>query len=375
MHCTICIVSFNTSAILQRCLEALSEAIEKIHDINDIAPISWKIIVVDNASHDDSVAMVRRLFPHVECMALDYNSGFARANNMAFARSMAFSLPHENNEERFFILLNPDAFVSQDALREALVFMQKNPYVGACGALLLNEDGTEAPSARAFPTLWKKFCAMWGFGAHEVGMQGRSEGELAQGQAYEVDWVPGTFTVIRQAAMVDLNQGQSPAKLFDERFFMYYEETDLCRRLHEHGWPVYFVPSVRVEHIGGASAKMHSHQDSDSHNAHFDSTASQVTLWRMQSELLYIYKYHGLLGILANTSIEASRHMVRILMNAARQLWASYAHNKAWASSSVLDVKDQALHKRKDSQYKVHLLYEALRQTHLGRTAPPIPWK
>lgn len=324
MTCSIFIVSYNTRDILARCLEQLLAAQHAVEH---------EIIVVDNASADGSAAMVRQRFPQVQLVALDMNMGFARANNIAFGQSTG----------EFVILLNPDAFVEHDAIANALQFMQRTPSAGACGGLILDEDGHAAPSARRFPTLFAKICRMWGLADRFAGsplFDAHDYRHTSIDKPFTVDWVPGTFTVLRRAA---LGNGQ----LFDERFFMYYEETDLCLRLRQGGYQVWFVPAVRVSHIGGASAK--------TVKKHFDSSGSQLSLWRLRSEYLYFRKNQGLHAVIAHALVETTRHMVRILVNTIRR-------------------DDEAAHKRADSWRKLRLCLDALADTSLGAVSPPAPW-
>ncbi|GFM34465.1 glycosyltransferase family 2 protein [Desulfovibrio subterraneus] len=322
--CSVFIVSYNTREILARCLE---------HLFASNSGISMEVFIVDNDSKDDSVDMVRERFPQVILMPMDWNMGFARANNAAFARSTG----------EFVILLNPDAFVEPDAIAQALSFMHEHPKAAACGGLILDDHGGKAPSARRFPTSFAKFCRMWGLADRFSGSPIFDKHDYRNSdlsQPMQVDWVPGTFTVIRRKALAD-------ATLFDERFFMYYEETDLCLRLQRQGWEVWFVPSVRVMHLGGASAK--------TVKKDFDSSGSQVSGWRLRSEYLYFRKNFGLAAVLMHAGIEISRHWVRIFLNSLRK-------------------GEEAARKKTDSRRKAQLCQEALADTGYGSVSPKVPW-
>lgn len=322
--CSICIVNYNTELLLRECLTSLIAATQWI---------SCEIFVVDNASSDNSVAMVQKEFPQVTCIAMPWNSGFARANNSAFEQSTG----------EFFILLNPNAKLNADAIRNALTFMNVTALAGVCGGAICDAEGHVAPSARCFPSLFATFCRMWGlsecfsgstwFGNHDYRHMDLSH-------PIRVDWVPSTFAVLRRAAL----EGES---LFDERFFMYYEETDLCLRLHQRHWEVWFVPTVHIMHWGGASAR--------TVQKDFDGTSAQISRWRMRSKYLYLYKHYGIFYVFGSLSIELSRHLVRVLVNALRK-------------------GDDAKEKRLDSQRKIQLCLDALRDTRWGRISPPAPW-
>lgn len=324
MNCSIFIVSYNTRDILARCLEQLlaSQHADK-----------HEIIVVDNASSDGSAAMVRDRFPRVRLVALGWNMGFARANNIAFSQSKG----------DFIILLNPDAFVEHDAIANALQFMLSTPSAAACGGLIMDKDGHAAPSARRFPTLFAKVCRMWGLADRFAGsllFDAHDYRHASIDAPFPVDWVPGTFTVLRRAALGN-------GVLFDERFFMYYEETDLCLRLRKQGYQVWFLPTARVSHIGGASAK--------TVRKHFDASGAQISLWRLRSEYLYFRKNHGLHAVIAHALVETTRHLARMAVNSIRP-------------------GDAARDKRADSQHKLRLCLDALSDTRFGSFSPPPPW-
>lgn len=324
MQCSILIVSYNTRDILERCLERLyaSQGIEE-----------YEVIVVDNASSDGSPEMLRRRFPMARLVAMPWNTGFARANNLALRESSG----------KFLALLNPDAFVRPDTLAAALRFMHARPSAGACGGLLLSEEGAAAPSARRFPSAFSKFCQLWGLADRFAGSplfdrHDYRHRDLAA--PLPVDWVPGTFTVLRRSALLGL-------PLFDERYFMYYEETDLCRRLAAQGYEVWFVPDVKVAHIGGASAK--------TVKKDFDASGAQVLLWRLRSEYLYLRKNHGPLTVLAHAGIEMALHATRMAANVFRS-------------------GPKARSKRQDARRRLTLCLRALADTRLGAFSPAAPW-
>ncbi|MFI3270515.1 MAG: glycosyltransferase family 2 protein [Pseudomonadota bacterium] len=402
MQVDIGIVSYNTCDILEQCLIAvelsITEAKIKI-------PATFTIHIIDNASSDNSIDMVREKFPHIQCYSLEFNHGFARAHNIIYSQCQG----------DFYILLNPDAFIHRDSLYNTIQFMIKTPSAAATGALLLNEDGSVAPSARKFPTLWRKFYDMWGLNRvlslydyliKIIGKKDKHKLEVIKERdvsplslsaklsvARVVDWIPGTFTLVRRVAF-------RQNEIFDERFFMYYEETDMCRKLQQRGWQVWFVPSIKVTHIGGASAVAHTqelkkdiikhnsgnskerkfHSDSTSRNnkdSHYiDTSGVQLTLWRMQSENLYIYKYSGFVGVLINVFIESSRHASRILYHYSKSKIYSLLINSRYVdAASIQNRVYLSQSKQYDSQQKILFLFQALRNTNCGRVSPAIPWK
>lgn len=357
MRVDICIVSYNTKDILYKCLKSVIQAVVN-SNVKDA--IEYVIYVVDNASHDGTVNMIQKSFPEIKLVNLNLNVGFARANNVIFSKT----------DGQYFVLINPDAFIHENTLSKAISFMQNTSSAGACGGLLRNVDGTLAPSARRFPTLIGKFCDMWGLS------QIFKEKEISH-KSQAVDWIPGTFTVVRRSAFINL-------PLFDERFFLYYEETDMCRALHNRGWQVWFVPEIEIVHIGGASAMAHAEKGGVSTKEMntkqiFDTSGAQLTLWRMQSENLYINKYLSKWGVLANATIEISRHATRIAFNSIRYFYyinLFYLINKSQNFYNTIEKKkDLASIKKNDSQRKIVLLIKALKNTQFGNISPKIPWE
>lgn len=221
----IVIVSYNVCDLLRECLRRLD---------------GQRIIVVDNASADGSAAMVHAEFPTVQLIANSENRGFAAACNQAIRASA----------EELILVLNPDTRVESAALTTLLDLMQREPQIGACGPRLVNPDGTLQPSCRRFPTLARLIVDE--LGLSKLFPRSRFFGDYRMtwwphDQCREVDQLAGAALLLRRAALDDVG-------LFDERFFMYYEEVDLCLRLRQRGWKVVFVPEAIVPHHGGASA-------------------------------------------------------------------------------------------------------------------------
>jgi N-acetylglucosaminyl-diphospho-decaprenol L-rhamnosyltransferase len=157
-------------------------------------------------------------------------------------------------------------------------------------------------------------------------------------QAAPVDWVPGAFALVRRDLFERLGG-------FDERFFLYYEEVDLCRRIHAAGYRVQYWPELRVQHIGGVSARTVA-------GATVARSGSQLTLWRARSGLLYYRKNHGWLTAWAVNRLERGWHRLRA--------WRAALHGQA--------------QKAAESVAHLGLLRRAWHDTLGGRVAPPRPW-
>jgi GT2 family glycosyltransferase len=203
MNVAIIIVSFNCRDELRQCRASLPSA---------------HVVVIDNDSTDGSAALA-----HITNAT---NRGFAAACNQGIAATT----------EPFILLLNPDTV--NPPVQQLLDFMEANPNAGACGPRILNPDGTTQVSCRRYPTWWRMALA-------EVGL--RAFYYVAKPRR-EVEQLMGSCLLVRRAALNEVG-------LLDERFFLYFEEVDLCLRLHQAGWRVCFVPEAAVIHTGGVSSR------------------------------------------------------------------------------------------------------------------------
>lgn len=230
---SIIIVNFNVREFLHHALVSLQKAMKGIRG---------EIIVVDNASDDGSVEMVRRRFASVHLIASKTNLGFARANNLALKRARG----------KFLLLINPDTIVQEDTLRVMLRFFAENPDVGLAGCKILNPDGTfQLACRRSFPRPWAALTKMTGlsglfprsrwFGKYNLTY-------LNPDETYEIDAVSGSFMMVRREAYEQVGG-------LDEDFFMYGEDLDWCYRIQQAGWKNYYVHSTQIIHYKGESTK------------------------------------------------------------------------------------------------------------------------
>jgi GT2 family glycosyltransferase len=321
---SVVIVSFNTREVLRRCLNALAEEIKQL---------SAEVFVVDNASRDGSVEMVASDFPEVRLLQPGVNLGFAAANNLAFPAAQG----------KYLVLLNSDAFLLPSALKQAIEHMDRQPGTGLAGGRLVGEDGSWQPSARQFPSLLNDFLSFSGL-AHRFRKSrfwGRADRTWADPlEAAPVDWVPGAFSIIRASVLEQMGG-------FDNSFFLYYEEVDLCRRIKAAGYAVRYLPDVVVVHLGGESSK-------SMENAVRSRTGAQLALWRLRSGYLYYRKHHGGAAwrIMA---LEYSWH------------WMRFVRNRVSGGAARSE-------KASESQTMMTLARQAWRETRGGRFSPPKPW-
>lgn len=321
---SVVIVSFNTREILRECLETLAPSLEGIPS---------EVFVVDNHSRDGSAEMVAELFPHVRLLRSEKNLGFGGANNVALELATG----------RYIVLLNSDAFVEPTTMRRAIEHMDSNPRCGLGGGMLVGRDGAMQPSARVFHSIAADFFQLSGLAQRFpksktfAGLEGTW---FDPNQARKVDWVPGAFSVIRRTALEQVG-------FFDPRFFLYYEEVDLCRRIIDAGWDIWYWPDLRIIHIGGESSRSLAHLD-------FSPGAAQVTLWRMRSTLLYYRKHHGAQARLARALEEWTYRFSE---------WRNRIFRRPDAAARIARF-----------QHLRSLMSKAWEETKGGRISPPTPW-
>ncbi|GAB4428514.1 MAG: glycosyltransferase family 2 protein [Anaerolineae bacterium] len=266
----IIIVSWNVKRLLADCLRSVFD--DLAGDSRGLAAQVW---VVDNASGDGSVEMVRRDFPAVKLLAGDTNLGFAGGNNAAL-RTMGFGENGAAVDElpAAVLLLNPDTLVQPGALLTLADFLAKQPRAGIAGARLQYGDGSFQHGAFAFPGLWQLAIDLLPLPGRlaESRLNGRYPREwYAQGQPFEIGHPLGAAMAVRREAILQ-------AGLLDEAYHMYVEEVDWSRRITASGWKAYCVPAAVVTHLGGQSTGQ-------------IQTASLINLWR--SRYRYYRRYIG----------------------------------------------------------------------------------
>lgn len=229
MHLSIIIVNWNTRDLLAQCLDSVYGT---AHDGE------LDVIVVDNASTDGSVEMLKHRFPRVRLIVNGENVGFARANNQALDRCRGC----------YILLLNSDTLVLPGSLDQMTQFMDEHPGAGVVGVRLLNPDGTFQASYTPFPTLGREMLILSGLGRWLVRPTFPSYGFQTEKGAQKIEgYMEGACLMARREA-VDQVGG------LDERVFMYAEDVDWCYRFHQAGWGVWYLPQAPIVHYGGRSS-------------------------------------------------------------------------------------------------------------------------
>ncbi len=228
---SIIIVNWNTQEILRDCLASI---IVNTHNVE------YEIIVVDNASSDGSVQMLKNDFPQIRLIANTDNRGFAAANNQAMVVARG----------RYYLLLNSDTVILGDVIANSIQFADTDDTIAVMGCRILNPDRTLQPSCFMFPSLlnmllsatylYKLLPDSRFFGREQMTWWNRDD-------TCQVDVVTGCFMLVRRKAVEQVG-------VMDEDFFMYGEETDWCYRFKEQGWKNVFSPVGEIIHLGGSSS-------------------------------------------------------------------------------------------------------------------------
>ena len=261
MKLSIIILCWNDLKVIPDCLQSIYSSTHEIQ---------FEVIVSDNGSTDGSIDFIRKNYPQVHVIENGRNLRFAKANNVGIRASSG----------EYVLILNPDTIIHDRTLDGVVRFADQNPEAGAIGCRVLNIDGSYQESAWPFRSLrgeWitalylrsLAYFSNWFTSDVYVGWKGETR--------RKVDWVSGCFILIRTHLLKQLGG-------FDEQFFYYYEDMDLCRRVRQAGHEILYFPDVTITHLGGHSTKKR-----------FPPIA--FALDREVTRYLYFYKYFGERGV------------------------------------------------------------------------------
>ncbi len=232
---SIIIVNYNVKEFLLNLIDSISKA---------VIPLlrGAEIIVVDNASDDGSVEILREKFPHIKLIANEKNVGFGAANNQALAIANG----------KYFLLINPDTIVGEDTFKKMIEFFENEPNCGIAGCKVLNPDGSlQLACRRSFPGPWTSFTKVMGLSRLFPKSRLFARYNLTyldENKTYEVDAVSGAFMMMRREVYEKIGG-------FDPQFFMYGEDLDLSYRAQKAGFKVFYVHSTEIIHYKGESTK------------------------------------------------------------------------------------------------------------------------
>ncbi len=290
----VVIVSYNTSQLLDDCLGSVFKA--------DKPRGGMQVIVVDNHSRDDSVSMVKKKYPQVELIRNKKNTGFAFPNNQGVAIA----------DSKFVLFLNSDTVVKRYALVKPLKYLKNHPKAGAITIKLFLKDGSiDFDNHRGFPDPWTSFCKLFGLSSLFPNSTLFNNYHLGYKNLNRIHAIPvaaGSFLMM-------------PTKLFrqlggwDDTYFFYGEDIDLCYRIGEAGYKIIYYPKVSTLHLRGASSGLRK----ESRNIASSSKANRIKVakasadaWRIFYTKFYKGKYPSIVTWLVLTGI-ALKGWLRVL--------------------------------------------------------------
>ncbi|MEI6714660.1 MAG: glycosyltransferase family 2 protein [Verrucomicrobiota bacterium] len=254
----VVVVSYNTRELTLRCVDCLLAS----------RNVKLDLVVVDNGSSDGTLDALAHLSPKVRVIPLTNNVGFGGANNIGFTKGSA----------PYVALINSDAFVEPDTLFQLVEYMGSCPRAGVVGPRILNVDGSVQKSCFYFPTPRRAWLENTGVGwlldklAPVVNVLRR--GAIG---GHPVEWLSGAALVVRREVIAHVGG-------FDERFFLYSEETDWQYRIRQSGWQILWLPEAKLVHLGGGTGG--------------GGGAARVRECFFESVDRYFRKHYGLLGVL-----------------------------------------------------------------------------
>ncbi|MDM3870607.1 glycosyltransferase family 2 protein [Porticoccus sp. W117] len=274
-------------------LEAVSAAIGALGHIDD----EWSITIVDNDSGDGSYEKMKNAvdqrrsdglagWESVFVLQSGNNGGFGAGNNFAIKKYLDSKNPPE-----YFYLLNSDAFPDSDAIQRLLDYMDENHKLGMAGSYIYGVDGKPHITAFRFPSIWGELEGGACLGIITKLLKNYTVPIGIPDQPAQVDWVAGASLMMRREMLEKVG-------LFDETFFLYFEETDLCRQAALKGWKTHYVPASKVAHIGSASTKIK--ESSDDAQEGRANTVRLPSYW-FESRTHYFKKNHGKLYTIVAT--------------------------------------------------------------------------
>ena len=288
MILSIIIVSWNTRQDLLRCLASIWA---------DPPACSFEVLVFDNASKDGTTEAVSAEYPQVRLKVSSENLGFARANNGAASIAQG----------QFWLLLNPDTIVHPGALDALVRYLARQPHVAGVGPRLVNLDGSLQPSIERLPSLFREWWRLFHLDRLYPVSQ-YPQAVLASQAPQQVEVINGACLLLRADVV-------RPMGLFDEDYFVYSEEIDLCDRLGQAGWELHWLPEAVVTHSGGRSTSQ---------------VADHMFLELYRNKIKFFRKRRSALAGAVYKSILLQASLARFALGqVARAL--PFSHRRAWA--------------------------------------------
>ncbi|MFH1173129.1 MAG: glycosyltransferase family 2 protein [bacterium] len=261
MDLSIIILNYKAKGLVKQCLKGI-----KLLNLG----LKYEVIVVDNHSGDSSVTMIKEQFPWVKLVEAERNCGFAAGNNLGIKEAVG----------KYVMILNPDITVLEGAIETMYEYMEKNPLVGISGPKLINPDGTVQYSCYHFPGFMVPIYRRTFLGNlpwAKKTLRHYLMKDWAHDADREVDWLLGACLFVRKSALDKVG-------LLDERFFLYFEDVDWCRRFWQAGFKVSYLAEAEMVHY---------HQRLSAENPGWRGLFSNMTRIHIASWIKYFAKYLG----------------------------------------------------------------------------------
>lgn len=226
MKLSIIILNYHSAGLVRQCVRGVYKA---------PPPLEFEVIVVDNASSDGVGEWLKVNYPPVVFVQLKKNRGYSAGNNAGIKQAQG----------EYVLILNPDVVIAKGQLEQMVKFMNKNKSVGLAGPRLTNPDGSLQYSTYHWPSFWlpiwrRTRLGQWSVWARQVKKYQMMDWGHQDNRP--VDWLLGACLIARQTALKTVG-------LLDERYFLYVEDTDWCRRFWQAGWQVYYIAEVSLTHF------------------------------------------------------------------------------------------------------------------------------
>jgi hypothetical protein len=260
MDLSIIILNYKNKGLTLNCIKSIKEA--------DLTDLKYEIIVIDNASNDNLGEILSWQFPTVKFIQNEKNIGYGRGNNLGLARAQG----------EYVVIMNPDTLAFPDTFKILYQYMQANPQVGVCGPKQYNPDRSVQPSCYRWHTLLTPFYRRTFLGKFRFAQKDLQRflmKDFDKQSISEVDWLLGSFLFLRAKA------GQAVG-YYDPRYFLYFEDTDLCRRMWQKGWQVVYNPEAAV---------IHNHNRASARTPLYKFFTSRATRAHISSWFKYLHKW------------------------------------------------------------------------------------
>ena len=261
MKLSIIILNYKSQGHLRQCLRGLRDC---------SLPYETEVMIIDNGSGDRSAAVVKQEYPAARYIALPRNVGYSAGNNVGLRQASG----------DLIMILNPDVAVFRGAIERLVTYLHDHPRVGLVAPRLINPDGSTQLSGALFPSFWIPLWRRSTLGKFP-GPRQLLERYFIKGwgrnSSRPVGWALGACLLMRRQALTDVGE-------LDERFFLYYEDTDFCRRFWEHGWEVHYVAAAEMVHYLSRTSAV---------NPGLSGILSYATRIHIKSWIKYTMKYRG----------------------------------------------------------------------------------